>query len=136
MRYLIVLLAVAAIGLAACGETQDSSPDSSDTTVALSPGSAMGPGISVADALDNESGEPLLVNGFLFVYGDGTVTLASVMAESLPPVPGGDQLFVEGLNLDGYQLSESQGEMWTDDPIQVLGVRNGNTLNVSNTLSG
>ena len=136
MRYLIVLIAVAAIGLAACGETQLDSPDSSDTTVSVSPGSAMGPGISVTDALDNQSGEPLLVNGFLFVSQDGTVTLASVMGESLPPAPGGDQLFVEGLNLDAYQLSESQGEMWTDDPVQVLGIRNGDTLNVSNTLSG
>lgn len=136
MRYLIALLAVAAIGLAACGETQDSSPNSSDTTVSVSPDSAMGPGISVADALDNESGEPLLVNGFLFVGKDGTVTLASLIGESLPPVPGGDQLLVEGLNLDGYQLSESQGEMWTDDPVQVLGIRNGDTLTVSNTLSG
>ena len=96
----------------------------------------MGPGISVADALDSESGEPLLVNGFLFVGKDGTVTLASAMAESLPPVPGGDQLFVEGLDIDGYQLSERQGEMWTDGPVQVLGIRNGDTLSVSNTLSG
>ena len=136
MRYLIVLGAVAAIGLAACADTQDSKPDSSDTTVSVSPGSAMGPGISVADALDNESGEPLLVNGFLFVGKDGTVTLASAIGESLPPVPGGDQLLIEGLNIDAYQLSESQGEMWTDDPVQVLGIRSGDTLTVSDTLSG
>ena len=58
------------------------------------------------------------------------------MAESLPPIPGGDQLVVEGLDLGGYQFSESQGLRWTDDLVQVLGVLNGNTLTVSDTLSG
>ena len=111
MRHVMVLLVGALIGLTACGQAADSSPDSSDTTASLSPSSAIGPGISVADALANDSGQPLLVNGFLFVANDGTVTLASLIAESLPPVPGGDQLTVEGLNLDNYQLSESQGEM-------------------------
>ncbi len=76
------------------------------------------------------------MNGFLFVEEDGTVTLASLMAESLPPIPGGDQLVVEGLDLGRYQFSESQGLRWTDDPVQVLGVLDGNTLTVSDTLSG
>jgi hypothetical protein len=96
----------------------------------------MGPGISIKDALTADSGQPLLVNGFLFVEEEGTVTLASLMAESLPPIPGGDQLVVEGLDLGGYQFSESQGLRWTDDLVQVLGVLNGNTLTVSDTLSG
>ena len=96
----------------------------------------MGPGISIKDALTADFGQPLLVNGFLFVEEDGTVTLASLMAESLPPIPGGDQLVVEGLDLGGYQFSESQGLRWTDDLVQVLGVLNGNTLTVSDTLSG
>ena len=119
--------------LAACSGAEDGG---SDSTVGVSPGSAMGPGISVEDALTADSGQPLLVSGFLFVEEDGTVTLVSLMAESLPPIPGGDQLVVEGLDLGGYQFSESQGLRWTDDLVQVLGVLNGNTLTVSDTLSG
>ena len=50
---------------------------------------AIGPGISIEDALTDDFGQPLLVNGFLFVGEDGNVTMASLMAVSLPPIPGG-----------------------------------------------
>jgi hypothetical protein len=133
MKRLFGLLIVGALVLAACGGAQD---DGSDPTVGVVRGSAMGPGISIGDALTDDSDQPLLVNGFLFVDEDGTVTMASLMAESLPPIPGGDQLVVEGLDLGGYHFSESQGLRWTDDLVQILGVVNGNTLTVSNTLSG
>jgi hypothetical protein len=43
---------------------------------------------------------------------------------------------VEGLDLGGFDFSESRGLRWTDDSVQVLGVLDGNTLTVSNTLSG
>lgn len=43
---------------------------------------------------------------------------------------------VEGLGLGGYQFSEIKGLRWTDDSVQVPGVLNGNTLTVSNILSG
>ena len=133
MKRLVGLLIIGSLVLAACSGAEDAGPD---PTVGVSPGSAMGPGISIKDALTADPGQPLLVNGFLFVEEDGTVTLASLMAESLPPIPGGDQLVVEGLDLGGYQFSESQGLRWTDDLVQVLGVLNGNTLTVSDTLSG
>jgi hypothetical protein len=133
MRRLFGLLIIGGLVLAACGGAEDGG---SDPTVGAVPGSAMGPGISIEDALTNNSGQPLLVNGFLFVDGDGTVIMASFMAESLPPIPGGDQVAVEGLDLGGYRFSESQGLRWTDDSVQVLGVLNGNTLTASNTLSG
>ena len=133
MKRLVGLLIIGSLVLAACSGTEDGG---SDPTVGVPPGSAMGPGISVEDALTADSGQPLLVNGFLFVEEDGTVTLVSLMAESLPPIPGGDQLVVEGLDLGGYQFSESQGLRWTDDLVQVLGVLNGNTLTVSDNLSG
>ena len=133
MKRLVGLLIIGSLVLAACSGAEDAG---SDPTVGVSPGSAMGPGISTEDALTADSGQPLLVNGFLFVEEDGTVTLASLMAESLPPIPGGDQLVVEGLDLGGYQFSESQGLRWTDDLVQVLGVLYGNTLTVSDTLSG
>ena len=97
---------------------------------------AIEPGISIEDALTDNSGQPLLVNGFLCVGEDGNVTMASRMAVSLSPIPGGNQLVVEGLGLGGYQFSEIKGLRWTDDSVQVPGVLNGNTLTVSNILSG
>ena len=133
MNRLFGLLIIGALVLAACGGAENGGPG---LTVGAVPGRAMGPGISIEDALADGSGRPLLVNGFLFVDGAGTVIMASFMAESLPPIPGGDQVVVEGLDLGGYQFSESQGLRWTDDSVQVLGVLNGNTLTVSNTLSG
>ena len=133
MKRLVGLLIIGSVVLAACSGAENAGPD---PTVGASLGSAMGPGISIEDALTADPGQPLLVNGFVFVEEDGTVTLASLMAESLPPTPGGDQLVVEGLDLDDYQFNESQGVRWTDDLVQVLGVLNGNTLTVSDTLSG
>jgi hypothetical protein len=133
MKRLFGLLIIGALVLAACGGAEDGGPD---PTVGVVPGNAMGPGISIEDALTDNSGQPLLVSGFLFVDEDGTVTMVSLMAESSPPIPGGDQLVVEGLDLGGYQFTESQGLRWTDDSVQVLGVLNSNTLTVSNTLSG
>ena len=133
MKRLFDLLILGVFVLAACGGADDGG---SEPTGGVVPGSAMGPGISIEDALTNNSGQPVLVNGFLFVGEDGTVTMASLMAESLPPIPGGDQLVVEGLDLGGYQFSKSQGLRWTDDSVQVLGVLNGSILTVSNTLSG
>ncbi len=106
MKRLYGLLIIAVFVLAACGGADDGG---SEPTVGVVPGSAMGPGVSIEDALSADSGQALLVNGFLFVDDDGTVTMASLMAESLPPIPGGDQLVVEGLDLGGYQFSESQG---------------------------
>jgi hypothetical protein len=133
MKRLVGLLIIGTLVLAACGGQEDAG---SDPTVGESPGRAMGPGISIEDALNADPGQPLLVNGFLFVDAEGSVSLVSLMAESLPPIPGGDQLVVEGLDLGEYRLSESQGLRWTDDLVQVLGILNDNTLTVSNTLSG
>lgn len=96
----------------------------------------MGPGISVDDAIDSASDGPVLVNGYLFVDADGVVTLASAIAESMPPQPGGARLTVEGLNPGEYEMSESQGIRWTDTQVQVLGTVEGETLVVSPTMSG
>ena len=133
MKRLVGLLVIGSLVFVACSGAEDAGLD---PTGGLSPQSAMGPGVSIEDALTTDPGQPLLVNGFLYVEQDGTVALVSLMAESLPPIPGGDQLVVEGLYLDDYQLTESQGFLWSDDPVQVLGVLNDNTLTVSETLSG
>ncbi len=136
MRTQHLFLAIALVGLAACGGgASDGSSSPSSTVVPATP-NAMGPGISVSEALADDSGQPLLVNGFLFVDADGNATLASAIAESFPPQPGGDQVAVEGLNLGDYELTMGQDRSWTEDQVQVLGVLDGTTLQVSNTLSG
>lgn len=130
------VLAITLIGLAACEGGGVGDSVSSTSTQAPVVGNAVGPGISVGEALANDSGQPLLVNGYLFADTEGTVTLASEVAESFPPQPAGDQVVVQGLNLQDYELTESEGRAWTEDQIQVLGVLDGSTLHVSNTLSG
>jgi len=87
MNRWVGLLIISSLVLATCSGIEDGG---SDPTGGVSPGSAMGPGISIEDALTADSSQPLLVSGFLFVDEEGTVTLASLMAESLPPIPGGD----------------------------------------------
>lgn len=87
----------------------------------------MGPGISVSDALVSTLDEPLLVNGYVFVYADGSVVLADMIAESFPPQPAGAMVTVEGLDLMQIPLTEgpTDGEIeitaWTDTQVQVLG---------------
>lgn len=107
-----------------------------DDTGDPGPATGVGPGISVEQALEFETEQPVLVNGFLVVDAEGKVTLSSALAESLPPQPAGATLTVEGIDLDDYQLSESQGVRWTDQVVQVLGTVEGETLVVSPSMSG
>ncbi len=131
MKRLTGLAVALALVAAACAVD-----DTASTSDGAGPVLGMGPGISVEDAIAGASDQPLLVNGFLFVGADGSVVLASLMAESMPPQAGGGPLTVVGLDFDAYQFSESQGERWTDQQVQVLGLLDGDTLSVSTTLSG
>lgn len=85
----------------------------------------MGPGISVADALASTLDEPLLVNGYVFVFGDGSVVLADTIAESFPPQPAGATVPVEGVDLMQLPLTEGPTDAeitaWTDTPVQLIG---------------
>ena len=87
----------------------------------------MGPGISVAEALASTVDGPLLVNGYVFVYADGSVVLADLIAESYPPQPAGAKVDVEGLDVMQLPLTEGQLEgdievtAWTDTPVQLIG---------------
>lgn len=107
----------AAIGLAlmltACGENGTVSDDVTQ--------SGVGPGISVAEAIEGDFDVPVLVNGYLFVDAEGEVTLAEMVLESYPPQPGGATLEVEGIDLSQVELESDQGMSWTDNTIQVLG---------------
>ena len=130
----------------ACGATDTSSPstaapETTTTTGAEAPdagvSSAVGPGISVGEALESNLAGPLLVNGFLITDSDGTVRLAELLAESLPPQAGGATLIVEGLDLDNLAgLTSAQGITWSDQPVQLLGEVDDGVLTVSTLSSG
>ena len=143
MKKLIALVLLLSLALAACGG--DDTVDETTTTTAdpgtsgvsddetrpadgVTPGAAMGPGIAVGEAIDYDGEELVLVNGYLFVDADGNVTLASAIAESFPPQPGGDTMTVEGLDLTEFDFSEEQGIRWTDDQVQILGFVRGDLL--------
>ncbi len=120
-----VLLAAAA--LAACGgdgapaDAGDDSPTAAATV----------PGISIEEALDTESDLPLTVSGNLLVL-DGQARLCSALAESFPPQCGGASLLVTGLTLAGMDGLSAEGEvMWTDRPIELIGVVADGVLTVS-----
>lgn len=145
-RRLATLAATAALGLLAlalvgCGNGADGvaapTPGAAPGDVAggaISPSSAVGPGISVSDALGSTLAGPLLVNGMLLVR-DGEVRLCEALAESFPPQCGGDSLLIEGLALDSVDgLTSAQGVIWSDGLIQILGdVRDG-VLTVRDTI--
>ena len=127
LRTLPLLLAGLLLLAAACED--DAGHDAAPT--GGPPLSAVGPGISVAEARASTLDGPLLVNGFLVVQGDGA-RLCEALAESFPPQCGGDSLAVEGLDLDAFEgLSSEQDTRWSEAPIQLLGEVEGSVLTVS-----
>jgi hypothetical protein len=140
MRRLIVLSAVIlAVSIIAvgCGTDEAATTTGDPTATGADVSSAMGPGISVAEALESTVSGPILVNGFIVTGSDGTIFLSAVLAESFPPQPGGEALVVQGLDIGTvHGLETEQGISWTDQAVQLLGdVRNG-VLTVSTTSSG
>ncbi len=134
MRRTLPILALAIV-LAACSATGGDDPvtddgdapppgagTSADAVLIVEPSAtASGPGITVADALDQVGGDqPLLVNGSLFVDADGGALLCEAIAESFPPQCGGLRLEVRGLDLDGQVLEEAEGVRWAES-VQLLG---------------
>jgi hypothetical protein len=124
----------------------DSAPDapvsapSGDQNGNADPGApitlAVGPGLSVPDAINSTLDEVLLVNGFIVVTNDVT-RLCEALAESFPPQCGGAFLIVEGLSLDLVDGLERSGDIqWTNFPVQVLGEVDGGTITVSGTSKG
>lgn len=88
-------------------------------------------GLSVAEALSYEGGEPVAVAAFLVADADGT-RMCDALAESFPPQCGGDgALRVEGLDLDELPVAEEGDVRWTDEPVIVFGTVSGGTLIVS-----
>ena len=142
MKRIVTVLLLGGLLVAACGG--GSSDDAAEVPVVSDPSisdglpladddvtvlAGMGPGISVADALASAGGEPLLVNGYVFVSADGSVVFADLIAESFPPQPGGAQVTVDGLDVMQIPLTEYEGPSdaeiaitaWTAEPIQFIG---------------
>ena len=97
MRRIITVLLLGGVLVAACGGevSDDAAEVPSVSEPSISDGlpladddatfpAGMGPGISVAEALDSTLDQPLLVNGYVFVYADGSV----VIPEALRPYTG------------------------------------------------
>ena len=102
-RHLILIagaLLITGFASVACGDDDDDGGASS----------AVGPGITIAQALDSDLDEPLLVNGFLVASGE-EVLLCEALAESFPPQCGGDSLLVEGLDLASIDGLQDEGEV-------------------------
>jgi hypothetical protein len=131
MKTTFALLAalLAAVALAGCGGDDDDDAAGGDTSPA--PTAPVGPGISIEEALESDSTEPLLVKGNLLVL-DGQARLCSALAESFPPQCGGASLLVTGLDVAQVEgLMVEQDVMWTDRPIQLAGTVADGILTVS-----
>ena len=128
MNKILVLLAVvtvASVAVAACGD-EDGDLDSG-------PVSGVGPGISIGQAITSNLTGPLLINGLLHVQ-NGQVRLCETLAESFPPQCGGRSLVVTGLDLTTMDGLSSGGSVtWSDQPVQVLGLVEGELLLVAGT---
>lgn len=92
MRLVLVLLVLA---LGGCGGDETSEPAEPSSP----PASAIGPGLSVAEATESDVEGPLLVRGVL-VERDGKLRLCSAILESQPPQCGEPSLAIEG-DVDG-----------------------------------
>ncbi len=116
--FLVLSTLLAAATLAGCGD-----PDEPDSA-----GGSTTP-VFIDDVADSD--EPQAVTGNLLVEG-GETRLCSALAESFPPQCGGPSLLVDGLDPDTVADLTSEGEVsWTDHPIVLEGIVDGDTLTVS-----
>lgn len=120
----LAMVAALAALLAACaspGPTTDPAPIREAVLHARSNAAVDGPGVEIDEAIASASGEPVLVNGALFVYPDGSAALCSAMLESFPPQCGGSRLTVRGLDETMVgPLEEAQGLRWAER-VQLFG---------------
>lgn len=134
MTRTLVAVSLAALVLAGCGEESPTEPGVEEPLVPgedrPAVGGAMGPGLTVEEAVASDAQDPLLVNGFLVADGD-VVRLCSVLAESFPPQCGEPSLQVVGVDLDDYPTQTDSGVTWTDAQVQILGEVDDGVLRVS-----
>ncbi len=117
MRSLLLLLAVAILALPACGSGQAAEDRAPPPPAAR----AVGPGISVEEALASKLDVPLLVRGYVVAAG-GEIRLCNALAESYPPQCGVASLVVEGVALDALPaLTTAEGVTWSEREVKLLG---------------
>jgi hypothetical protein len=91
-----------------------------------------GGALSVAEALETELDEPLLVEAALVAVGD-EVRLCSALAESYPPQCGGPSLLVQGLELETVEGLTREGVVAWAESASVLGTVEDGILEVTQT---
>ena len=97
----------------------------------LQSGSAIGPGISIEQALASDLEGPLLVNGWLWRSGNDDPRLCASLSGSLPPRCVEPSLTLKGLDLKAYALRIEGSTAWSDQAVQLLGTLKGKVLTVS-----
>jgi hypothetical protein len=118
MKLLLPLLIVLALGVASCGS--DGEPAAQPPPVA---GIAVGPGISIDEAIAMDSEEPLLVNGTVWADGDDIFFCDAVLESYPPQCAPATRLEVVGLKLADVDRLQRVGDIaWTEERIQLLGV--------------
>ena len=126
----LVLAAVLAVLVAACGDGTSAASDPSSSLppavgeprLVVAQGSITEPGMSVAQALGHQATDDLVtVTGALFVAADGTVRLCDAIAESFPPQCGGDRIVVEGLDLATIGNLQTEGDVSWAEGVTLLG---------------
>lgn len=113
----LVLAAAIGVGLAACGQDDDSgdtgAPSDSDQ-------SADEATISVEELLDTRPQGEVSVRAVVFDGGDGLV-LCAALAESFPPQCPGDAVPIDQADEADLDLRTADGVRWTDRAIVAVG---------------
>ncbi len=135
LAFTCTLLVVGLLAVA-CGDD-----DQADTPVpggeTTSAGNALGPGITVAEALASKLEGPLLVNGWLWRQSNGEVRLCTTLTDATPPGCGKPFVVVTGLDMDSLpNLQTQQGTTTSTTPAQVLGTVSAGVLVVARNTRG
>ncbi len=86
-----------------------------------SSGFIVGGGLSVEEALGGNATGVIAVSGFVVSDASGH-RLCDLLAESMPPQCGGASIDVANLDIvDPDELKSSQGVIWTDFPVTIVG---------------
>ena len=118
------------------GSKGDSGASGSNGGVSPPGGGAMGPGISIEQALASKLEGPLLVNGWLRQDGRD-IRLCTSLTEATPPRCIEPSLVVRGLRPSKVKgLRTEQGVTWSTRPTQVLGELHNGVLTISRLSTG
>ena len=101
-------------------ETPDEEADIVGTFTMVDGVATTGPGIPLAEAVANPTGEPTIVNGALFMDIDGTLFLAASVTDASAPTFGGPLLRVLGYPEGGAE--------WDPANAEVTGLRQANGI--------